>query len=210
VVPDTALQTPAVIIHGRLLVLGGDNQRVHEEIILAGGHVREGRFARMNVGETQSAYAAASDEDAPGFVEDRLKDLWPRLEGPMLQALEARMQDRTENLESFLRDRAEKEVTNLTVVMRELEKSICETLKREEDPQLKLNLEGATSDEKSQRERDLNSLRRRLEEIPRELAQEVEHLRGRYRNPQPRLFPIAVTFLVPHRAIAQLQQGGAR
>lgn len=209
-VPDAVLQTPAVIVHGRLLVLGGDNQRVHEEIILAGGQVREGRFSRLNVTETQAAYAAATDQDAPGFVEDRLKELWSRLEGPALQALDARMQDRTKNLKAFLDEHAEKEVANLTAVMQELEKSIRDVLKREEDPQLKLNLEGATSDEKNQRERDLNALRRRLDEIPRELAQETEHLRSRYRNPQPRLFPIAVTFLVPHRAIAQLQQGGAR
>jgi hypothetical protein len=73
-VPDTVLQNPAVIVHGRLLVLGGDNQRVHEEIILAGGQVREGRFSRMNVGDTQSAYASATNQDAPGFVEDRLKN----------------------------------------------------------------------------------------------------------------------------------------
>lgn len=210
IVPDTVLQTPAVIIHGRLLVLGGDNQRVHEEIILAGGLVREGRFSRINVAETQAAYAAATHEDAPGFVEDRLQELWPKLEGSALQALEARMQERTKNLEKFLDERAAKEVANLTAVMQELEKSIREVLKREEDPQLKLNLEGATADEKSQRERDLNALRRRLDEIPHELAQETEHLRSRYRNPQPRLFPVAVTFLVPHRAIAQLQKGRAR
>jgi hypothetical protein len=120
------------------------------------------------------------------------------------------MQDRTKSLDSFLEERAKKEVVNLTAVMQELQKSIREVLKREEDPQLKLNLEGATADEKSQRERDLNALRRRLDEIPHELAQETEHLRSRYRNAQPRLFPVAVTFLVPHRGIAQLQQGGAR
>ena len=57
-VPDTVLRTPAVLIHGRLLVLGGDNHRVHEEIIVAGGHLREGRFSRMNVGETQAAAVA--------------------------------------------------------------------------------------------------------------------------------------------------------
>jgi superfamily II DNA or RNA helicase len=62
-VPDAALQTPAVIIHGRLLVLGGDNQRIHEEVILAGGILREGRFSRLNVSETQ---AAASDFQATG------------------------------------------------------------------------------------------------------------------------------------------------
>jgi hypothetical protein len=32
-----------------------------EEIIVAGGQLREGRFSRMNVGETQAAAAAASD-----------------------------------------------------------------------------------------------------------------------------------------------------
>ena len=157
-VPDTVLQTPAVIVHGRLLVLGGDNQRVHEEIILAGGQIARGPFQPHERRRDAVRYAAASDQDAPGFVEDRLKELWPKLEGPALQALEARMQDRTKNLEKFLEERAEKEVANLSAVMQELEKTIREILKREEDPQLKLNLEGATTDEKSQRERDLNAL----------------------------------------------------
>ena len=64
--------------------------------------------------------------------------------------------------------------------------------------------------EKQQRERDRRSLESRLAEIPGELARETEHLRSRYRDPQPRLFPVAVTFLIPPRAIVQLQQGGAR
>ena len=65
-------------------------------------------------------------------------------------------------------------------------------------------------EEKSQRERDIGSLRNRLAEIPAELAREIEHLRSRYKDPQPRLFPVAVTFLVPPRAVAALQSGGSR
>ena len=206
-VPDTVLRTPAVLIHGRLLVLGGDNHRVHEEIIVAGGHLREGRFSRMNVGETQAAAAAASNDRAPHDVENRLMELWPRVENQLLQALEARMQDRTKNLQKFLDDRAEREVANVTAVIQELERSIRETLADKEDPQLKLEW---SDGEKQQRERDIGSLRSRLLELPSELAREVEHLRSRYRDPQPRLFPVAVTFLVPPRAIAALQQGGSR
>ena len=67
-----------------------------------------------------------------------------------------------------------------------------------------------TVEEKSQRERDIGSLNNRLKELPAELASEIEHLRDRYRDPQARLFPIAVTFLVPPRAVAALQQGGSR
>ena len=67
-----------------------------------------------------------------------------------------------------------------------------------------------TIDEKQQRDRDIGSLRSRLEEIPAELQREIEHLRGRYRDPQPRMFPVAVTFLVPPRSVAALQEGGGR
>ena len=206
-VPDSALQTPAVLAHGRLLVLGGDSQRVHEEIIVAGGVIREGRFSRMNVGEMQAAAAAATDEGAPGFVEDRLKELWAKVEAPLIQSLEARMTERTRNLQNFLDDRSEREVANLTAVMQELERSIRETLADKDDPQMQFDWSEA---EKQQRDRDIGSLRARLAEIPDELERESEHLRDRYRDPQPRLFPVAVTFLVPPRAVAALPQGGGR
>ncbi len=206
-VPDAVLQTPAVLIHGRLLVLGGDNHRVHEEIIIAGGQLREGRFSRMNIGDTQAAAAAASSESAPGFVEDRLKELWAKVEAPLIQALEARMQERTRNLQKFLDDRSEREVVNITAVIQELERSIRETLVTKDDRQMQFDW---TEAEKQQRERDLGSLNNRLKELPSELAHEIEHLRSRYRDPQPRLFPVAVTFLVPPRAVSALQQGGGR
>jgi hypothetical protein len=33
--------------------------------------------------------------------------------------------------------------------------------------------------------------------LPAELARETDAIRHRYADPQPRLFPVAVTFLVP-------------
>lgn len=202
-VPDTALQTPAVLIHGRLLVLGGDNQRIHEEIIVAGGIIREGRFSRLGVRDLETAAAAATDEEAPGFVEDRLVELWPKLEAPLGQALEARMTERTKNLQSKLDERSDREVANVTAVMQELERSIRETLEAKDDKQMQFDW---TVEEKQQRERDIGSLRNRLAEIPTELEREVEHLRSRYKDPQPRLFPVAVTFLVPTRAVTALTE----
>ena len=59
------LDTPAVIAHGRLLLLGGDNQRLHEELITAGGYLRQGRFARMNVGQVQQGIKVCVDSKPP-------------------------------------------------------------------------------------------------------------------------------------------------
>ena len=75
-VPDTVLRDPAMIAHARLVVIGGDSHRLHEEIITAGGLLREGRFSRMNVGQVQEALAAmrvhrtvrCDEEDAVGAV----------------------------------------------------------------------------------------------------------------------------------------------
>jgi superfamily II DNA or RNA helicase len=203
IVPDTALQAPAVIAHGRIVVLGGDNHRIHEEVIMAGGIMKEGRLVRMNVGETKAAYDAATGVPAPGFVEDRLTELWPRHRDQLLSALEARMNERTKNLESFLQERAEREVSKMTAILHELERAIREELAQLPPPQLDL----WPVDEREQRDRDHNALRRRLNEIPGEIERETEHLRSRFRNPSARLFPVAITYLVPQRAVAELRGG---
>jgi hypothetical protein len=209
-VPDDALKCPAVIVHGRLLVLGGDNHRVHEEVIRCGGLIEKGRFSRMNVGETQAAWAAAGEEGVPGYVEDVLKELWPKISDQAIRSLEARMTERTRNLQGFLDERSSKEVADLTSVMNELARSIKDELAKQEDPQMMLDLHDATDLERNQREVDLGGLRARLAEIPAELARETAHLLDRYRDPKPRLFPVAVTFLVPPRAIAELERGARR
>jgi len=47
--------------------------------------------------------------------------------------------------------------------------------------------------------RNTAALRRRLELIPGEIEAEQAAIRDRFADPQPRLFPVAVTFLVPER-----------
>ena len=61
-VPNHALpgNAPAVIAHARLVVIGGDYQRLHEEIITAGG-VLHPRFSRLNVGQVERALSEQTD-----------------------------------------------------------------------------------------------------------------------------------------------------
>ena len=62
------------------------------------------------------------------------------------------------------------------------------------------------SDDREQAERDRNVLEDRLERIPTELEQELAIIRKRYEQTEPRLFPVAVTWLVP-RSIALNARG---
>lgn len=208
VVDDAALTHPVVIAHGRIVVLGGDNHRLHEEVITAGGAFIEGRFQRMNVGETKAALSAATNVPVPPAIESRFQNLWSKHQDALMSALDARKVDRTKNLEKHLDELAEKEVNKLTTVMTELQRAIQAELERKDGPQMMLDL-GGDEPGKQQRERDLAALRRRFNEIPEEIQRESEHLRSRFTNPAARLFPVAVTWLIPRRAVLEVTGGRA-
>ncbi|UTV80130.1 DISARM system SNF2-like helicase DrmD [Acidithiobacillus sp. YTS05] len=208
VVDDSVLTHPVVIAHGRIVVLGGDNHRLHEEVITAGGALIEGRFQRLNVVDTKAAVASATDTEAPVAIEARLRALWPKHSESLMKALEARRAERTKNLERNLDELAEKEVNKLITVMTELQRAIQAEVDRKDAPQLLLDL-GGDEPGKQQRERDLAALRRRLKEIPEEIQRESEHIRSRFANPSARLFPVAVTWLIPRRAVLEVTGGKA-
>jgi SNF2 family DNA or RNA helicase len=154
VVDDSSLTHPVVIAHGRIVVLGGDNHRLHEEVIAAGGAFIEGRFTRLNVGETRSAFAAATATPAPSALDTRFQALWERHHNTLMSALDARRIERTKNLERNFDERAEAEVNKLSKIMTELQRAITEELERKDGPQLLLDL-GDDPTGKQQRERDL-------------------------------------------------------
>jgi hypothetical protein len=182
-----------VLAHARLTIVSSDSHRLHEELITAGGIIREGRLERWNVGQVTEFLALAGNVQVPESVRNRLAALWPQLKGSVVGALEARARDRNDSIRKQLADRAEDEKAKLAAVMSELEAGIKAELSRAPDAQLAL----FTDAERDQAERNHDFLGSRIKEIPAELARETEAIQQRYANPQPRLFPVAVTFLVP-------------
>jgi ERCC4-related helicase len=185
--------TPVVIAHGRLVILGGDNRRLHEEIIDAGGYLKEGRFTRMNVTETRNCLSLATEREAPERIKQTMTRLWSSHSNALSRALEARMQDRTVGLKKHLMERSQKEITDLETILLELQKTIKNEIGRPLPEQHEL----WPDEEISQLKRDIAALKARLEKIPEEIRQETEVIRKRYSELTPRLFPVAVTYLVP-------------
>lgn len=194
-VPNHAARYPVVIAHARLVVVGGEGTRLHEEIITAGGRIRDGRFRRLNVGEVESVLEAATDNDVSAAIHERLKAVWPNVQGPLKQSLEVWMEDKARGLERVLGERADKEAADIAALLTELGKAIEEELAPPEWEQLEL----WSRAEREQLERDIRALRMRLEQIPGEIERERAAIYERYADPQPRMFPVAVTFLVPER-----------
>ncbi|MEM7712099.1 MAG: DISARM system SNF2-like helicase DrmD [Cyanobacteria bacterium P01_A01_bin.68] len=196
-VPNSVLEAPAVIAYGRLVILGSDQQRLHEQVITAGGLLKEGRFKRMGVMEVQKALNAALPEIAPENIREKLMQLWDKNSEALMQSLQKRKEERAQSLQNQLDKRAEKEIEDITAILTELQRKIAEELNEPEYKQLEL----FSTNEKEQFERNINSLKTRLEQIPAEIETEVAAIEARFANPTPRLFPLAVTYLVPQKFV---------
>jgi hypothetical protein len=143
----------------------------------------------------QDVLASATDDEPADLVKEKLLRLWRYIAEPLQQALEARASDRADGLKKLLQDRASKEVSDITAILNELRQAIQGQL---DDPYYRENyLPGFAPAEQEQFERNVDALKRRLEEIPGEIKKETEAIRARFANPQPRMFPVAVTFLLP-------------
>jgi hypothetical protein len=194
VVPNDVLDTPAVVAHARLVVIGGDQYRLHEEVIAAGGFIRNERWGgRLNVGQVEAALDGATGEEPSERVRAKLLELYPALASSLASALEARMKNLVEGLQNRLTERAEKEAGDIESILTELRKSIEVELN---DPAYIQPL--LFDDPEMERfERNKEAMRARVREIPGEIERETAAIRARFADPQARMFPVAVTFLVP-------------
>ena len=90
-----------------------------------------------------------------------------------------------------------KEIEDIRSILAELKKTIEQELGDSDTRQMVFD--GWTDPERDQLERNMNALRARVQEIPKEIERETTAIKARFADPQPRMFPVAVTFLVPER-----------
>lgn len=199
VVRDEVLETPAVVAFGRIVVIGGRGHRLHEEIIDAGGVINEGRFRRFGTRrELEETLRATTEERVPEPVREQLTRVWDSVADPLLTSLEVRRDERLQTMRARLQQRAEREAADIETVLHDLGTRIREEL---DQPAAQLDL--FTADfgvaERERFERNRSALEERLTQIPSEIEHEKRTIRDRYVDPEPQLFPFAVSFLVPRR-----------
>ncbi|NWJ96035.1 MAG: DEAD/DEAH box helicase [Chloroflexi bacterium] len=206
VVPNLELQKPAVIAHARLLLIGVDSQRLHEEIIVAGGFMGEGPLEQMEIEKIEKLLSVARPDPISPAKEKELNlaGLWTKFnhEQALYQALEKRKNKRTKDLKKKLQERADKEVENITAILTELLNAIKKELHTPEvdtSKEVQMLLPLFSVAEREQFERNKEALQKRVEQIPHEIEQEVAVIRQRFADPQPRLFPVAITYLIPEK-----------
>jgi len=194
VVSDDPLKAPAVVVWSRLVVIGAKSHRLHEEVTCAGGLLRNERFTRLTVTQLEELTKASKPAMSSRGMLQLLLGEWSNVEARIVRAVEARTQDRMRYLENTLRRRRDRDISDITNILQELKSSIEREIRESEKPK---QLDLWTTDEKLQLQRNKDSLRARIAEIPKEIENERRAIAERYADPIARTFPVAVVFLLP-------------
>ncbi|MYB89166.1 MAG: DEAD/DEAH box helicase [Proteobacteria bacterium] len=194
-VPGGLVDVPAVVVVSRLVITGGNHHRLHEELTVAGGYLRDQTFRRE---ESVTRVQKWLDEAWPTTADESLFDVlrvrFDHHRDAILRSAEARSKDRLKTLANTLQSRKQSEIDDIGSVLDELEKAIQNELKKDQQPEQMLLF---TEDERAQLRRDTAALGARLASIPFERIQEMKIIESRYAKVNDRTFPVAIVFVVP-------------
>lgn len=194
-VPRGTFDGIALVVLSRLVITGGKHHRLHEELTISGGYLRDNGFAReTRVTQVDGWLESSKSFRAGTRLFEGVARWFGKQQEAILAAADARSRDRLRTLENTLDLRKRQEVDNITTVLDELAASISAELRKEEEPeQLRLFSE----DERLQIRRDVEALRMRLARIPEEKTEEIGAIEARFTAYDVRTFPVAVIALVP-------------
>lgn len=196
--PDAHIDGPAVVVVSRLVVTGGNHHRLHEELTVSGGYLRNQSFRREEgVTRVQQWLDEANPITAAPSLFDVLCTRFDRQQEAILKAVDARSKERLRFLNNTLQTRKQQEIDDIGTVLDDLAKAIQSELKKERQPE---QLSLFTEDERTQLHRDIAALQARLARIPDERRMETQAIEARYAKLNDRTFPVAVIFLVPESA----------
>ncbi|MEV7383530.1 DISARM system SNF2-like helicase DrmD [Streptomyces lydicus] len=201
------LETTFVGAFARFVLVGADGVRLHEEILQAGGWLREpeaGRTARFSRLEKLTTVGEILDEaftratPASPLLQARLSESWPHIGEGLVSALEWRARNRQTALEGRLETRRRDESERISANIDRFRDSLRAALGAvpDEDPEGQLELD---FDEVEQKQWDRDNWDRRLKALESEKERELALIAARYAQPKPLLFPVAVVFVVPRR-----------
>jgi superfamily II DNA or RNA helicase len=203
---DPLLESTLVGAYSRFVLVGKDGIRLHEEILYAGGWMREdGTFRRVDSLSAVSGLldrALTSGTAAAPVIQARLASLWGRTQGGLIAAIDHRKSERLASLTNKVAAREEAERKTITANAARFADGLRKKLSEaavEEDALFSV-VEGRGDErEIAQWRRDRENWATRLQSVEAQRDRELVRVASRYQEITSHSFPVAVIFAVRRR-----------
>ncbi|MCZ4564226.1 DISARM system SNF2-like helicase DrmD [Rhodococcus sp. IEGM 1401] len=204
--PDSlSLRGPVVMVLARLVVVGADGGRLHEEIVLAGrelpdkGPTRRMDLQKASYSELRTSVEAALEPDActpaPLNARNRLAQRWDELTPRLVEDLRLRATAQKDARASDLAGQLSRATQHTRAVYDQLRATLQTALAN--DGAVQLAFDDLDKTEQQQFERDRQAWQQRLDALEEDRDREVDLLNQRYGDVKELVFPFAVVLAVP-------------
>jgi superfamily II DNA or RNA helicase len=207
--PEAGIDGPLVALFARLVVVGTDGGRLHEEVMLAARVVPEtGRSRRVELEQPRyqalrASVEAALEPDAcrlaPDAARQNLVRQWADLQPLLARDVQQRAEERVASLQRSLARRCDEETRRIEAVFSQLRLTLQTALDGPGVVQLTFN--ELDEPERHQLERDRQAWQSRLDGLDEEKARELAAVQHRYAAVRELVFPFAVALCVPDPAV---------
>lgn len=197
IIEDGYVDAPVVLVHARLVMLGADQSRLSEELMVAGGRIVDGVFEPLKAAEADAIARLSSLGAVDDAMSSRIVSLWPDVKSGLEAALNRRQADRARSLRSELTKLCDREKTRITERLEEFRAQLIRAVDGVDGVQQALPMAMDAAEERVQRHAD--TLRRRIDDLPGEIVRETAAIDARFAELTPHTFPVAVTFRLPRR-----------
>jgi superfamily II DNA or RNA helicase len=199
---DPELEATLLVTFTRLVLVGADGVRLHEEVFPAGGWLRDGRFLALGVtklGELVDRVLAIENSESASPVEQQgLARQWQRGRAALATAMANRAREREQSLRARLDALKTDEVKRLDQALDQFRRTLERALGGSEAEQLELRLDDL--EERSQLRRDVDAWRTTLAGLDAQREAEAQQVDHRYSEVRALTFPAAILFVVPRRS----------
>jgi superfamily II DNA or RNA helicase len=202
---EASIDGPLVAVFARMVVVGADGGRLHEEVMLAARVIPQaGRSRRIELEQPRYSALRASVEDAmepqacrlaPESARQDLVQRWPDLEPQLATDVQQRAKERLDSLERTLSRRREEETRRIEAVFAQLQVTLQSAL--DGPGYVQLALDDFDEPELQQLERDRQAWRSRLDGLEDEKARELATVGQRYSAVRELVFPFALALCIP-------------
>jgi superfamily II DNA or RNA helicase len=197
---DPDLEATLLIAFSRLVIVGADGVRLHEEVFPAGGWLRSGRFRTEDrVGRLNElvdrVLSIEHPESVGGGERERLGREWRQVQTAVTTAIGNRAREREQSLRGRLDTLRADEIKRLRQAIDQFRKTLEKALRDEGPQQMALRFDDL--EERTQLRRDIETWRSTLDSLDSQEEAEVESIERHYSDVRALTFPAAVLFVVP-------------
>ena len=203
--PEAGVNGPLVAVFARLVLVGADGRRLHEEIILSGRITPlSGRSRRVELEENRYEALYFSVENAlepnacrlaPESARVDFASRWAELEPLLANDVQLRAKERKERLQRQLNQNEAKEARDVEAVFTVLKANLDTAL--DGPGAIQLTFDQLDELEQKQYERDRDAWGARRDGLEEEKHRELHAIRQRYANVRELVFPFAIALCAP-------------